>query len=261
MSESFEGASAAGERLMAELRSDPDISKQRTFEEVFLKQLGLYCASVEKGAGAFQVPLQPNLMKFFEQMAILSIRNLMISATMESIAGHRESQDVVFGSISYAIEGISVSDVVVDADLTSLQIFQGRVSLRTSGLSICFNGVHFMYRQSEFPFLRDQGSANVLLSNVSISMDWASAATSADSVEPHSADITSVAVKIGDFDMKISGQSPDFLYRIVASFLDLRSAFELGLHNMISSQMPSFTSLFLPQIDLMRFGAFCERQP
>lgn len=49
MSESLENASAEGERLLAELRSDPDASIHKTFETDFLKQLGVYCASRKAG--------------------------------------------------------------------------------------------------------------------------------------------------------------------------------------------------------------------
>jgi hypothetical protein len=212
MSESLEDASAAGERLLAELRSDPDVAKQRTFEEVFLKQLGLYCASREKGSSIAQLPLQPKLMKCFERMAMSSIRSMLVNATIESIAGLRESQDLLISSFSYAIEGISVSDVIVDPELTSFQAFQGRVSLRTSGLSMCLNGVHWMYRQLGFPYVQDQGVANVLLSNVSISIDWATALpapkSAAAAAADCSTDITSVVVKVGDVDIKIAGTNP-----------------------------------------------------
>lgn len=260
MSQSLENASEAGERLLAELRSDPDVAKQRTFEEMFLKQLGLYCSSRAHGSDTVQLPLQPNLMKSFERMAMGSIRNMLVNAEMQSIAGLRESQDLLFSSFSYAIESIVVSEVIVNPELTSFQAFPGRISLRASGLCVYLNGVHWMYRQLGFPYVQDQGTANVLLSNVSINIDWATAV----SVAPSSADadantdITSVVVKIGDVDIKIAGDSPDFIYRIVVSFIDMRSAFEQGIHAMVTSQMSSFTSLFLPQIDLMRFGAFCQ---
>ena len=87
MSDTLESASAAGERLLAELRSDPDVAMHRAFEENFMKQLGLYCASRKEGATALQLPLQPNLIRSFERMAVASISSILMHARMDSIAG------------------------------------------------------------------------------------------------------------------------------------------------------------------------------
>jgi hypothetical protein len=59
-------------------------------------------------------------------------------------------------------------------------------------------------------FSQDQGTANALLSNVSISIDWVAAASVAsgdgrDDDDDAAADVTSVVVKIGDFDLKFAG--------------------------------------------------------
>ena len=51
------------------------------------------------------------------------------------------------------------------------------------------------------PSFQDQGTANVLLSNVSISIDWAAAAAGGGN------DIVSVLVKIGDVNLKFAGRS------------------------------------------------------
>jgi hypothetical protein len=87
MSDSLESASAAGERLLTELRSDPDITMHKAFEENFMKQLGLYCASRKDGTTALQLPMQPNLIRSFERMAVASISSILMHARMESIAG------------------------------------------------------------------------------------------------------------------------------------------------------------------------------
>ncbi len=160
--------------------------------------------------------------------------------------------------------------------------------------------------------MQDQGTANVLLSNVSISIDWAAASSDGNFAASSSADITSVVVKVGDVDLKIAGASllqppssspppsppillatclPAFnvllqgtprisftessfhsstpvrlLNRLVSpssSSLHSCSTAPLtcvsqGLRDIITSQMSSFTSLFLPQMDLLRFRAFCQ---
>jgi hypothetical protein len=59
--------------------------------------------------------------------------------------------------------------------------------------------------------LQDQGTANALLSNVSISIDWAAACVAGDdggAATGAGADISSVVVKIGDFDLKFAGAPP-----------------------------------------------------
>ena len=79
---------------------------------------------------------------------------MLLGARMESIAGVKDARDVLMGSFSYAFEDICVSDVRIDSKRVGLQAFNGRVSLRTSGMVLCLNGVHWMYRQLSFPFLQ-----------------------------------------------------------------------------------------------------------
>ncbi len=67
---------------------------------------------------------------------------------------------------------------------------------------------------------QDQGTANALLSDVSISIDWAAgsleggegdnATTAAAAAAADAADVTSVVVKIGDVDLKFAGDFPFF---------------------------------------------------
>ena len=62
------------------------------------------------------------------------------------------------------------------------------------------------------PSPQDQGTANVLLSNVSISIDWAAAAAGGGN------DIVSVLVKIGDVNLKFAGRSRAFVTHFPAHF-------------------------------------------
>ncbi len=78
------------------------------------------------------------------------------------------------------------------------------------------------------------------------------------------------------------GDTPDFIYRILMSFFDVRRTFETvspplsslqfqspqffrdeifqSIHRIVVSQLSSFASLFAPQIDLIKFSAFYHRQ-
>ena len=60
-----------------------------------------------------------------------------------------------------------------------------------------------MHISRDMPHTQDKGSANVLLSNVSISIDWAAAAAAA--AEGGGSEIVSVLVKIGDLNLKFAG--------------------------------------------------------
>jgi hypothetical protein len=104
MLDSLESASADGERLLAELRTDPDASIHKTFEVDFLKQLGvyvppppslcfcnnlnMYCSS-RKAGGTATLPtqLRPHLLRSFESMAVSSINSMLLNATLEPVAG------------------------------------------------------------------------------------------------------------------------------------------------------------------------------
>ncbi len=69
--------------------------------------------------------------------------------------------------------------------------------------------------------LQDQGTANALLSNVSISIDWAAACVAGDdtgTTAGANADITSVVVKIGDFDLKFAGVHTSSLPLLAPTF-------------------------------------------
>ena len=156
MSHGMDAASETGERLLAELRSDPDAAKHKTFESTFVKQLGLYCASRGgvAGFGSKTLPPPPNLLRSFEGMSATSISGILLNARMDSIAGVKDARDVLLGSFSYAFEGICVSDVRTEPKRVGLQAFSGRLSLRMGGVVLCFNGVHWMYRQLTFPFLQ-----------------------------------------------------------------------------------------------------------
>ncbi len=68
---------------------------------------------------------------------------------------------------------------------------------------------------------QDQGTANALLSDVSISIDWAAGSlaggegdnastAAAAAAAADAADVTSVVVKIGDVDLKFAGDFPFF---------------------------------------------------
>ncbi len=88
LSDTLDGASAAGELLLTELRRDPDAAKHKSFEEHFLKQLGVYCATRRAGeASTAQMQLQPNLLKSFEGMAVESISRMLLNAKLESVSG------------------------------------------------------------------------------------------------------------------------------------------------------------------------------
>ena len=59
-----------------------------------------------------------------------------------------------------------------------------------------------MHISRNMPHTQDKGSANVLLSNVSISIDWAAATAAAAG---GGSEIMSVLVKIGDLNLKFAG--------------------------------------------------------
>jgi hypothetical protein len=114
LSDTMESASALGERLLTELRRDPDAAKHKSFEENFVNQLGVYCATRRSGeASTAQMQLQPNLLKSFEGMAVSSISRMLLNAKLESVSGVAVCQRGGGGGGVWCGGGVEVVVVVV----------------------------------------------------------------------------------------------------------------------------------------------------